>query len=76
MAETIKTLRVKPWGEGQGEFVEINADDFDPQTHCLCEPVDKYPHLSPKQEEALDRLIDGVVKPGGSPKGGNRRKKA
>lgn len=27
------TIRVKPWGEGQGEFVEINADDFDPKVH-------------------------------------------
>lgn len=38
--------------------------------------VDKYPHLSPKQEEALDHVVDGAVKPGGSPKGGFRRKAA
>jgi hypothetical protein len=76
MADTCKTVKVKPWHASQGAFVEINADDYDPQTHCLSEPVDKYPHLTPKQEEALDHVMDGVVKPGGSPKGGNRKRKA
>lgn len=28
-----KTIRVKPWGKDQGDFVEINADDFDPKVH-------------------------------------------
>jgi hypothetical protein len=32
---------------------------------------DPYPNLSPAQEQALDR--DGDGKPGGAPKGGNRR---
>jgi hypothetical protein len=31
--DTCKTIKVKPWGEGQGEFVEINAEDFDPNIH-------------------------------------------
>lgn len=35
-------------------------------------PADAYPHLTPAQEVALDR--DGDKKPGGAPKGGNRRK--
>ncbi len=34
-------------------------------------PADAYPNLSPAQEKALDR--DGDGKPGGAPKGGNRR---
>jgi hypothetical protein len=29
----MKTIKVEPWGEGQGEFVEINADDFNPDFH-------------------------------------------
>lgn len=30
-----ETIRVKPWGEDQGEFVEINADQFDAKIHTL-----------------------------------------
>jgi hypothetical protein len=33
MADIIPTVKVKPWGKDQGEFVEINADDFDPKVH-------------------------------------------
>ena len=29
----IETIKVAPWGEGQGEYVEINADEFDPKFH-------------------------------------------
>lgn len=36
----------------------------------------EYPHLSPAQIEALDRVADGKLKPGGSPKGGNRKARA
>lgn len=35
--DACKTVKVKPWGEGQGEFVEINAEDFDPKQHKLVE---------------------------------------
>lgn len=34
------TIRVKPWGEGQGEFVEINAEDFNPDIHTALDPLD------------------------------------
>lgn len=30
-----ETVKVKPWGKDQGEFVEINAEDFDPAVHTL-----------------------------------------
>jgi hypothetical protein len=33
MSDLINTIKVKPWGEGQGDFVEINADDFDAKVH-------------------------------------------
>lgn len=38
--DTCETVRVKPWGEGQGEFVEINAADFDPTIHTHADPLD------------------------------------
>lgn len=28
-----ETIKVKPWGEGQGDFVLINAEDFNPEVH-------------------------------------------
>lgn len=28
-------VKVHPWGKGQGDFVEINESDFDPQKHKL-----------------------------------------
>lgn len=37
MSEVIETIRVKPWGKDQGEFVEINADDFDAAVHTRFE---------------------------------------
>jgi len=27
------TVKVKPWGEGQGDYVEINVEDFNPEIH-------------------------------------------
>lgn len=29
----METIKVKPWSEDQGEYVVINADDFDPEQH-------------------------------------------
>lgn len=33
MSDIVATMKVKPWGEGQGDYVEINAADFDPKIH-------------------------------------------
>lgn len=33
----MKQLKVKPWGKDQGDFVEINEEDFDPSFHELIE---------------------------------------
>lgn len=27
------TIKVKPWSKDQGEYVEINSADFDPEIH-------------------------------------------
>ena len=29
----MKLLKIESWGEGQGDFVEINEGDFNPETH-------------------------------------------
>lgn len=29
------TIKVRPWGPEQGDFVIINEDDFDPEFHTL-----------------------------------------
>jgi hypothetical protein len=31
--DTCATIKVKPWGKDQGDFVEINATDFNPDVH-------------------------------------------
>ena len=33
----VETIKVKPWGKDQGEFVVINAADFDPKVHSLAD---------------------------------------
>lgn len=35
MHDTVKTVKVKPWGKDQGDFVEINESDFDGAIHVL-----------------------------------------
>jgi len=50
MSDTQRTVKVRPWGKDQGDFVEINADDFDPAFHKALDPLDR----------------DGDGEPGGS----------
>lgn len=47
-------LKVKPWGEGQGDHVLINAEDFNPEVHELFDaPAEKAkPGRKPKAEPA------------------------
>ena len=35
-----ETIKVKPWGKDQGEFVILNAEDFDPKVHTAFNPLD------------------------------------
>ncbi len=30
---TCKTVKVMPWGKDQGDYVEINEEDFNPEFH-------------------------------------------
>lgn len=48
----METVKVKPWGKGQGDYVEVNVEDFDPAKHTPLDPLDR----------------DGNGKPGGSRK--------
>lgn len=34
-------MRVKPWGQGQGDFVEINVEDFNPDFHQPLDAAEK-----------------------------------
>lgn len=36
----MQTMKVKPWAEGQGDYVVINADDFDAAVHEALDPVE------------------------------------
>lgn len=38
--DTCETIKVKPWGTDQGEYVEINAEDFNEATHELFDEDD------------------------------------
>ncbi|WP_052506143.1 hypothetical protein [Pseudomonas sp. MRSN 12121] len=37
----MKLIKVKPWGEGQGDFVHINEEDFNPDFHELLDEAGK-----------------------------------
>lgn len=37
----MKLIKVKPWGEGQGDFVHINEEDFNPDFHELLDEAEK-----------------------------------
>lgn len=54
----MEVLKVKPWGKDQGDYVLINASDFDPARHVL---MDGFNGADPS---AFDHDQDG--KPGGS----------
>lgn len=44
----IPTIKVKPWGPDQGDFVVINEADFDPAVHTRFEAGDGAPHSDPR----------------------------
>ena len=45
----VETIKVKPWGDGQGDFVVINKDDFDPDLHEALDdmPAEQKPRRRP-----------------------------
>lgn len=53
----IETIKVKPWGDGQGDFVVINKDDFDPDLH---EALDDKPAEQKPRRQAKPKSADPV----------------
>ncbi|MBX8534538.1 hypothetical protein K5D33_07345 [Pseudomonas cichorii] len=53
-----KTLKVKPWGDGQGEYVIIDADSFDEGLHVLIESQDGLKNLISR--EALNAALSAL----------------
>ncbi len=47
----MKLIKVKPWGEGQGDFVHINEKDFNPDFHELLDEAEK-----PKKATTIDDI--------------------
>lgn len=53
----MSTMKVKPWGEGQGDHVVINAEDFNPEIHLPFEPVNsEAAELRAELDAALEHL--------------------
>lgn len=51
----METIKVKPWGTDQGDYVIINAEDFDESKHDLfgeTEPLDAKPKRAAKKPDA------------------------
>lgn len=67
---SIPTMKVKPWSKDQGEFVEINVEDFDPKVHTPLN-ADEAAAAKPLAEEDEDDPLDhdGDGKAGGSVSG-------
>ncbi len=72
MADVTPTIKVKPWGKDQGDFVEINADDFDETVHALYDEADEAPEPATAEEivaalAGLDPANDDHWTKGGLP---------
>lgn len=49
----METIRVMPWGSGQGDFVVINKEDFNPEIHkeySAQKPVEQKPQNNQNQK--------------------------
>lgn len=57
--DIVKTIKVKPWGKGQGDFVEINEADFDEKLHELLDEVKADP-ITEDEINAAIALLDGA----------------
>lgn len=55
----MKTMKIKPSHESQGEYVIINESDFDPSIH---EAYDDVQRQSEEKAEAAEAEVDGAPK--------------
>jgi hypothetical protein len=42
MSDKCNVIRVKPWGEGQGDFVVIDPQTYDPNVHQVHDEPDEH----------------------------------
>lgn len=61
-----ETIKVKPWGDGQGDFVVINKDDFNPQVQELFDDGSKKDLTVAQLRDAL--TAKGIAIPDGAKK--------
>lgn len=65
----MKTIQVKPWGEGQGDFVLINEEDFNPEFHALLDAAEPGKVKALSVDELRDALTEkGIEFPAGAKK--------
>lgn len=51
-----QTVKVMPWGDGQGDYVIINAEDFDPSKHKLLDDFLKEQEKEQAEKAEIERL--------------------
>lgn len=55
MPNSCPTVKVMPWSESQGDFVEINEEDFDEKVHVL------YNEDAPKAKKAKAIKLEAPI---------------
>lgn len=48
-------IKVNPWGEGQGDFVVIDEDNFNPDFHTLYDPKTETETVDETEAVALEK---------------------
>lgn len=66
MPTSCPTVKVKPWAESQGDFVEINEEDFDAEIHTLYNEAEK-PAAVAKPAKAAKAEKPAAVEPEPAP---------
>lgn len=83
-------VKVKPWGKGQGDFVEVSLEDFDPAIHKAIggvpEPVAEAPAdpmpanpddlVVPPPEQVANEVVEAPAPVAAKPAPKRRKKRA
>lgn len=65
----METIKVKPWGKGQGDFVLLNKEDFDADKHELFDAAEPSGEKKMSVAELKDALAaKGIEIPEGAKK--------
>lgn len=57
----MKTMRVQPWGEDQGDHVVINVTDFDPKVHVRIDAKAAPMSEAPAEPVKSDPVVSHAV---------------